>query len=436
MVKAIRTAKLTKRAVDAAPVDKDRRYILWDEDLAGFGLRVEPSGRKTFVARYRTEGGRSGVLRQESIGRFGTLTPDEARVRAKKTLGAAAGGSDPVGERKAARQKGITVAEVCDWYLEEAGAGRILGRKGRPIKASTLATDRNRIDAHVRPLLGVKPVQSLEVKDIEQMQADVTAGKTAVKPVKRGKRKRGGVVRGGAGTAGRTLGMLRTIFEHAVRRGMIASNPAKGARKFADRKRKKRLSLDQIRELGAAMRTAEADGENPTGLAAIRLILFTGFRRSEALGVRREWLLPAGGVDFPDTKSGPQARPIGRSAMKLLNERFRASNEAWAFPADRGEGHFVGLPKVLARVAAMAGLKGITAHVLRHTYASIAAELGFSELVIAGLLGHSAGSVTSGYVHLDTALVAAADRVSTTIRTALDGRSIAATVPLHRAVSK
>jgi integrase len=311
-----------------------------------------------------------------------------------------------------------------------------LGRKGRPIKASTLATDRNRIDAHVRPLLGAKAVQSLEVKDIEQMQADITAGKTAVKPAKRGKRKRGGIARGGAGTAGRTLGMLRTIFEHAVRRGMIASNPAKGARKFADRKRKKRLSLDQIRELGAAMRTAEADGENPTGLAAIRLILFTGFRRSEALGVRREWLLPAGGVDFPDTKSGPQARPIGRSAMKLLNERFRASNEAWAFPADRGEGHFVGLPKVLARVAAMAGLKGITAHVLRHTYASIAAELGFSELVIAGLLGHSAGSVTSGYVHLDTALVAAADRVSTTIRTALDGRSIAATVPLHRAVSK
>jgi len=434
MRKASQITRLTKRAVDAAR-PKATRYIIWDDDLTGFGLRVEPGGRKTFVARYRKGGGRSGPIQQETIGRFGTLTPDEARARARKTLGAAAAGGDPVGAKKAARQKGVTVAEVCDWYLEEAESGRLLGRKGRPIKASTLATDRNRIDAHIRPLLGAKAVQILEVKDLEQMQADIAAHKTAAKTPKAGKRKRGGIARGGAGTAGRTLGMLRTIFEHAARRGMIASNPAKGARKFADGKRKKRLSLDQIREFGAAMQKAADEGENPTALAAIRLIMLTGFRRGEALGIRREWIMPAGGVDFPDTKSGPQARPIGRPAMKLLKATLQDGGD-WAFPGDRGDGHFIGLPKALARVSAMAGLQGVTAHVLRHTYASIAAELGFSELVIAGLLGHSAGSVTSGYVHLDSALVAAADRVSAVIAGALNGRSNAEVISLQKGAAK
>src|SRR6185437_13544631 len=97
----------------------------------------------------------------------------------------------------------------------------------------------------------------------------------------------------------------------------------------------------------------------------------------------------------------------------------------WVFPAERGDGHYVGIPKVLARVTARAKLKGVTPHSLRHTFASIAGDLGFSELTIAGLLGHAAGSVTSGYVHLDTALVAAADRVSAVIAEALDGKPTA-----------
>src|SRR5262245_36170363 len=140
--------RLTKRTVDAAE-PATGRYILWDADLPGFGLRVEPSGLKTFVARYRAGGGRTGTLRQATLGRYGTITPEEARKLARRTLGAAAGGGDPVGDKKETRQKSVTVAEVCDWYLREAQAGRLLGRKGRPIKASTLAVDRSRIEVHV-----------------------------------------------------------------------------------------------------------------------------------------------------------------------------------------------------------------------------------------------------------------------------------------------
>lgn len=87
---------------------------------------------------------------------------------------------------------------------------------------------------------------------------------------------------------------------------------------------------------------------------------------------------------------------------------------------------------MLARICAKIELKNVTPHVLRHTFASIAGDLGFSELTIAGLLGHTAGSVTSGYVHLDTALVTAADRVSGVIADALDGRPSAKVTPIRR----
>jgi integrase len=115
--------------------------------------------------------------------------------------------------------------------------------------------------------------------------------------------------------------------------------------------------------------------------------------------------------------------------MELLRARANGAGE-WLFPGDLGVAHFVGLPKVLKRVCRLAGLKGVTPHVLRHSYASIAGELGFSELTIAGLLGHAAGSVTAGYVHLDQALVAAADRVAGVIANALDGRPEAQVVRL------
>ena len=353
-----RPQRLTKRVVDAAKADSGR-YIMWDSDLAGFGLRIEPTGRKTFIARYRVGGGRNGTLRQATIGRYGTLTPDHARTLARKLLGAAAAGGDPVGERRSTRQPGMTVAEVCDWYLSQAEAGRILGRKGRPIKASTIAMDLSRIETHVKPLIGNKPVRVVTVQDVEEMQADIAAGRTAnaKSSPQRGKsarkRARGGVATGGNGVAARSLGMLRTILEHAARKGLIVSNPARSARKLAGQKRTSRLNLDQLRLLGKAMRGAAAEGENPVGLAAIRFMILSGFRRHEALSMHHEWLMDEGGVDFPDTKSGAQVRPVGRAALEVLRTQCGGRSSEWAFPADRGDGHFVGVRKVLGRICCL-----------------------------------------------------------------------------------
>jgi integrase len=224
--------------------------------------------------------------------------------------------------------------------------------------------------------------------------------------------------------------MVRSIFEHAKRKGLIVENPAQGARKLADQKRKARLTLDQVRLLGKALREATDQGDNPTGLAVIRFILLSGFRRNEALAVERSWLLDADGVDFPDTKSGAQVRPLGRAAIDVLHAQFKRGNLNWFFPADRGDGHLVGVRKVLSRVCKRTNLNDVTPHVLRHTFASVAGDLGYSELTIAGLLGHASGSVTADYVHLDAALVTAADRVSAVLASALDDRPAAQVVAI------
>ncbi|MGA0599260.1 tyrosine-type recombinase/integrase [Caulobacter sp. KR2-114] len=66
----------------------------------------------------------------------------------------------------------------------------------------------------------------------------------------------------------------------------------------------------------------------------------------------------------------------------------------------------------IARLCHLAGFRDVTLHTLRHTFASVAADMGYSELTIAGLLGHAALGVAQRYVHLDKALVVAADDVS------------------------
>ena len=182
----------------------------------------------------------------------------------------------------------------------------------------------------------------------------------------------------------------------------------------------------------------EAEGaKNATALAAIRLLLLTGLRRMEALALPRAWVdSRARCIRFEDTKSGPQLRPIGSDAVKLLEGLPVRKSCPWAFPAAHGDGHLVGLPKVLARICARAELNGVTVHVLRHSFAAIAAEMGFSELTIAGLLGHAVPGVTARYAHVpDSALVAAADRVSARIAGALEGRleDHSQVVPLRRA---
>ncbi len=396
--------KLNKRVIDAATKPANGQTFLWDGELRGFGLRILSSGVKTFVLQYRNAEGRS---RRIALGRYGVLTVEQARDEARIKLGEITLGKDPAQERSDAKQS-ITVAELCDWFLDEAKAGRLLGRRRRPIKASTLVMDESRIKTHIKPLLGTRQVRALKLPDIEKMQADIAAGKTAT-PRKDG---RGGTTTGGPGAAGRTASTIRNIFAHAVRLGMIEHNPAVGVRVLATKRKDRRLSADEIKRLGAALRAANADGEHPVALAVIRFLLLTGFRISEAQGLRREWLNVEGGlVQFPDTKSDAQARALGSVAAKFAAQQPQLKNCPYIFPSDIGNGHYTAAEACLARVCRTAKLNNVTPHTLRHTFGSVAGDLGFSELTIAALLGHSARTVTQAYVHIDEPLRLAVEQV-------------------------
>ncbi len=403
--------KLTKQTIDALKPSKVRvkgsYSFLWDQELRGFGVQVMTSGLKSFVVQYRNAEGRS---RRLVFGRYGVMTVEQARREAKTLLGQIADGIDPAEEQQTARNA-VTVAEICDWYLTEAEAGRLLGRRRRPIKASSLRNDRSRIDAHIKPLLGRRQVSALNLADIEGAQASIAAGKTSKSRVG----KRGGMTTGGDGAAARTMSTLRAVFEHAVRLGRIESNPAKGVRLLAGTPRDRRLNRAELSKLGAAIRATEADGEHPTGLAAIRFLLLTGFRRMEGLSLRRDWLdSDERAIRFADTKSGPQLRVVSQAAVDLLLAQPQ-TRSPFFFPADFGDGHFIGIVRVLERICTRAELLDVTPHTLRHTFASVAGDLGFSELTIAALLGHAARSVTQRYVHIDEALRMAADKIAAEI---------------------
>lgn len=411
-------SKLTKRAVDALEPPKKGQAFLWDGELRGFGVRAIPSGLKTFILQYRNAEGRS---RRIALGRYGVLTVEQARDKAKVKLGAVANGADPAEKADGPRET-ITVAEICDWYLAEAEAGRILGRRDRPIKPSTLAMDRSRIETHIKPLLGRRQVRALKLADIAGMQADIAAGKTA-KPRGAG---RGGVTTGGAGVAARTVSTLQSLLAHAKLLDVVVANPAVGVRKLSGKKKDRRLSVAEIKKLGTAMCAADGGGERSVALTAVRLMLLTGFRISEVQGLQRDWLhADQGYIHFPDTKSDGQVRAIGPSAVQLVASQPVRNDCPYVFPADVGDGHYTAAKGCLARLCAIAKIEGVTPHTLRHTFGSVAGDLGFSELTIAALLGHAARGVTQGYVHIDEALKLAASRTCEEIADLLSAQASA-----------
>ena len=209
--------KLTKKTIDALPIPAKGQTFHWDSETRGFGIRVGASGTKTFVVQYRNAEDRT---RRMKIGRYGILTVEQGRDQAKIKLGEVAAGADPAEEIAQARQD-PTVTDLCDWYLEEARAGRILGRRNRPIKTSTLDMDESRINTHIKPLVGHRVARRLTIADVEAMQTDVVNGKTA-KPRSGG---RGGAATGGVGVAPRVVGTLQCVLSNGKHKGLLAEHP-------------------------------------------------------------------------------------------------------------------------------------------------------------------------------------------------------------------
>lgn len=400
-------AKITKRIVDAARTH-ERDAFLWDAGVKGFGLKVTPAGNRVYILQYRI----NGRLRRYTIGKHDSpWTPDKARTKASELLGLVAKGIDPA-ECKEEERGDMTVAALCDLYVAEGCVTK---------KASTLVIDRSNIERHIKVLLGRKRVRTVTRADIERLQQDVAAGKTAV-DVRTGPRGRARV-RGGKTIAGRTIALLGAIFSFAVRRGIRPDNPVTGVALFKGQPKERFLSALELAKLGDALTFGEHESESRTAIAAIRLLIMTGCRKSEILGLRWAWVdFERGCLRLPDSKTGAKVVPIGAPALEVLAALPRIDGNPFALPGDKEGAHFVGLAKAWERLRTRAGLDGVRLHDLRHSFASVAVAGGDSLYLVGKVLGHRQSRTTEVYAHLAAdPLRAVADRTAHAIAAAMKG---------------
>lgn len=407
--------------------------IVWDMSLPGFGARRQQTDHVHYVLKYRNASGRQ---RWFTIGQHGRpWTPDTARDEAKRRLGTIVDGGDPVAD-KIAKRSAATVAELCDQYLMDAKAGRVLKRDGSPKKASTLAIDTGRIERHIKPLIGSYTVASVTREDIERLLFDVAEGKVSAR-IKSKKLRGLGIVKGGKTAASRTVSLLGAMFVYAIRKRIRADNPVRGVTLFKDRERRRRLTDHEYKALGDALRDAETEIW-PPAVAVIRFLTLTGWRLGEALGLHWSELdLVRRTAMLGDTKTGRSMRPLSHAAIAVIREaaKYRPAISdgdqirdqkptGLVFSATRGDGLMLGFRKFWRKAAQLANLpEDVTPHTLRHSYASCAADLGYSDSTIAALLGHRVRTITSRYTHTaDAVLLAAADAVANHTTDLMDGR--------------
>ncbi len=395
----VTTARLTKRSVENLP-PRAERYVVWDTELKGFGVRVSPQGRRTYLARYRTTG---GADRRLTLATHGVMTTEEAREQARRILAEAAMGGDPQGA-KADRRAEMTVKDLCELYMAEGTATK---------KATTLRIDRIRIDRHINPRLGSRKVTDITRGDIQRLMIDVGNGniRGAATPH----------TRGGKGAAARTVGLLGGIFTFAQERGFVEINPVRGLKRYKDNRRERFLSAAELARLGDLLTELNRAGGDPRHVAIIRVLLLTGARKNEIAQLRwSEVDLENGLLRLRDSKTGPKVIRLGAAATALL-ARCPRSHPTWVFPDRRHVDRPVSnLDWAWVTIRNRAGLPDVRIHDLRHSFASVGVAGGEGLVLIGKLLGHEHVATTNRYAHLsDDPLQAAADRISSRVADAL-----------------
>jgi integrase len=421
--------KITKSTVDRA-TPKDSEYTLWDSELKGFGVRVRPSGARSYVVMYRPAGeGRRAAVRRVTIDTVGKITPDEARRAAKRIIGSVAHGEDPAAER-AHERRAATMADLSAAFLAEH-----VEAKRKP---ATAAKYRYVVDDLILPAFGrLKP-------------ADVT--RAAVARLHHDNAERPTI-------ANYALAVLSAIFTFGQARGLIPDgvNPTRHVERYTEEKRERFLTNAELARLGEALQEAETNGlpwtvrevagpkakhlakpENrvtrfdPAAVAAVRLLILTGCRLREILHLRwTEVDFERGLLFLGDSKTGAKTVVLNAPALEVLQALSRRGS--YVIPGDKPDAPRSDLKRLWEGVTARADLQGVRLHDLRHTFANVGAGGGLGLPIVGKLLGHSQPSTTQRYAHLDTdPLRRAADTIGATIAAAMEGRAGATVTPLTK----
>lgn len=359
--------KLTKRTIDALqPETKD--FFVWDSQIAGFGVRVMPSGAKTYQAQYR-KGGRT---RRVSLGRHGKITVDEARRLAKDVMGQVAMGDNPA-EEIAQQRRAPTVASLCDRFFKEHALERC--------KPTTQKEYRRALDIFIKPAIG-----SFKVIDVERKDIAALHHKYRHIPYQ----------------ANRTLQVLSKMFNMAEIWGLRpdGSNPCRHVPKYREVKRERFLSQHELQRLGQTLSEVEGDGsESVFVVAAFRLLILTGCRLKEIQTLQWAFITDAG-MELPDTKTGARRIPLPAAARAVLSALPRTPGNPYVIEGKLEDSHITDLQHPWQRIRERAGIPDVRIHDLRHTYASNAVSSGMPIQMVGRLLGHTQIQTTMRYAHL------------------------------------
>src|SRR6516162_4857791 len=388
--------KITKRSVDALmPAVNRVEAVLWDTELKCFGVRVQRGGAKSYILHYRAGTGRGAPLRKLTIGRNGSpWTPETARREARRLLGLVETGADPAAD-KIARQKAPTVAELGERFLvEHAEAKR---------KSSTAAEYRRLLKKIILPVLAKRKVADVTRADVTKLHHTNRAA-----PYQ----------------ANRVLAVLRKMFNLAERWGLRpdGSNPCRHVEKFTEKKRERMLSSAELARLGDAL--AAYDG-SPYAGPAVKLLVFTGARLGEVLGLKWKWIdFERGEARLPDSKTGAKTIHLPPPALAVLAEVRQLEGNPYVIVGAKPGAALVNLEKPWRAIRGAAALDDVRLHDLRHAFASIAASSGLGLPIIGKMLGHSQPATTARYAHLASDPVkAAAAAVAGKIAEAMGGGS-------------
>ncbi|WP_395696646.1 tyrosine-type recombinase/integrase [Methylocella sp.] len=397
--------KLTKRLIDAQATP-EKSLLLWDSELRGFALRIQPSGVKTYFVNYRTAAGR---MRRLSLG---ALTVDEARARARKILVDVAAGADPVAEKET-RRAAPTLSEFLDRHVKEHVEAHNAPR--------TQVEAKDVFDRLVRPRLGALKLESVTRQDVARLHFELRSTPTQ---------------------ANRMLSFLSKAFANAELWGLRpeGANPCRKIKRYPEHARERFLSAQELARLGAALEEAETEGlpweldpekplskhtakeENrrtflaPEALAVIRVLLFTGARRGEIVSLAWEHVkFDLGVVDLPEKKGGTRkAHPVSVAALELLAAQPRVDGSPWVFPRRADPARHISAEVVETawqRVRSRAGLNDVHLHDLRHTVGTYAAQSGANAFAIRDLLRHKTMAMTGRYANFDASPVRAVSDV-------------------------
>ena len=384
-------AKLTKRQIEALEIQA-KDYFVWDSELSGFGIRVFSTGRKQFVLQYRF--GRTS--RRMSLGRFGAITPDQARGLALEALVKVRQDIDPLMQRREKRTA-LTVRELAQRFEEEHIEVHL--------KASTAKEYRRNLKLFILPAIGHLRIIDVTRADIAKYHHDWRH-----RPYQ----------------ANRNLEIISKMFNLAELWGLRpdGTNPRRHIRKYPEKKRERYFSAAELRAIGRVLSEMEEERiELPSAIAAVRLLLFTGCRLGEIMTLRWEYVdLEAKLLRLPDSKTGAKEVHLGMAAVEVLSATKQLKGNPWVIVGRNAGAHLTDLQPFWQRVRGRAGLKNARIHDLRHTFASVAVSNGQSLPMIGKLLGHTQVQTTARYAHLaNQPVLQAANDVSSLIADQLLG---------------